>query len=110
MTANHNNFDSTESEAHPVETTEETIMLDENVSILSASEGDSSIVADLEMHEDVKQPEEVVAHFSSNPEQKAQVESSVLEDAVVDHVLEQADVKEKKVKYEEAVQAGQPQR
>ncbi len=60
MTANHNNFDSTESEAHPVETTEETIMLDENVSILSASEGDSSIVADLEMHEDVKQPEEVV--------------------------------------------------
>ncbi|OAN90371.1 trigger factor [Marinobacter sp. EhC06] len=57
-----------------------------------------------------EQPEEVVAHFNSNPEQKSQIESSVLEDAVVDHVLEQAKVKEKKVKYEEAVQAGQPQR
>lgn len=57
-----------------------------------------------------EQPEEVVAHFNSNPEQKAQIESSVLEDAVVDFVLSQAKVTEKQVKYEEAVQAGQPQR
>ena len=57
-----------------------------------------------------EQPEEVVAHFNSNPDQKAQVESSVLEDAVVDFVLGAAKVKEKKMKYEEAVQAGQPQR
>ncbi|MBB5322396.1 trigger factor [Marinobacter oulmenensis] len=56
-----------------------------------------------------EQPEEVVAHFSNNPDQKAQIESSVLEDAVVDHVLAQAKVKEKKMKYEEAVQAGQSQ-
>lgn len=34
-----------------------------------------------------EQPDEVVAHFNSNPDQKAQVESSVLEDAVVDFVL-----------------------
>ena len=52
----------------------------------------------------------MVAHFNSNPEQKSQIESSVLEDQVVDYVLEQAKVKEKKVKYEEAIQAGQPQR
>ncbi len=57
-----------------------------------------------------EQPEEVVAHFNSNPEQKAQIESSVLEDAVVDFVLSQAKVTEQQVKYEEAVQAGQPQR
>lgn len=57
-----------------------------------------------------EQPDEVVAHFNSNPDQKAQVESSVLEDAVVDFVLGAAKVKEKKMKYEEAVQAGQPQR
>lgn len=57
-----------------------------------------------------EQPEEVIAHFSSNPDQKAQVESSVLEDAVVDHVLAQAKVTEKKMKYEEAVAAGQQQR
>lgn len=57
-----------------------------------------------------EQPEEVIAHFTNNPDQKAQIESSVLEDAVVDYVLAQAKVKEKKMKYEEAVQAGQPQR
>ncbi|NWO06455.1 MAG: trigger factor, partial [Alteromonadaceae bacterium] len=55
-----------------------------------------------------EQPEEVIEHFNSNEDQKAQIESAVLEDAVVDHVLEQAKVKEKKMKYEEAVQAGQP--
>ena len=57
-----------------------------------------------------EQPDEVVAHFNNSPEQKQQIESSVLEDAVVDLILEQAKVKEKKMKYEEAVQAGQPQR
>ncbi|MFN2362275.1 MAG: trigger factor, partial [Marinobacter sp.] len=56
-----------------------------------------------------EQPEEVVAHFNSNPEQKQQIESSVLEDAVVDLVLDKAQVKEKKLKYEEAIQAGQQQ-
>jgi len=57
-----------------------------------------------------EQPDEVIAHFNSNPDQKAQVESSVLEDAVVEHVLAQAKVSEKKMKYEEAVAAGQQQR
>ncbi|MDF0749177.1 trigger factor [Marinobacter sp. 71-i] len=56
-----------------------------------------------------EQPEEVVAHFNSSPEQKQQIESSVLEDAVVDLILGQAQVKEKKLKYEEAIQAGQQQ-
>lgn len=57
-----------------------------------------------------EQPEEVVAHFNNSPEQKSQIESVVLEEAVVDLVLEQAKVKEKKMKYEDAVKAGQPQR
>ncbi|WP_303289285.1 trigger factor [Marinobacter sp. SS5-14b] len=57
-----------------------------------------------------EQPEEVVAHFNSSPDQKSQVESVVLEEAVVDYVLAQAKVKETKMKYEEAVKAGQPQR
>jgi trigger factor len=56
-----------------------------------------------------EQPEEVVAHFNSSPEEKQQIESAVLEDAVVDLILEQAKVKEKKMKYEEAIQAGQQQ-
>ncbi|WP_166255582.1 trigger factor [Marinobacter salicampi] len=57
-----------------------------------------------------EQPEEVIAHFSSSPEQKAQIESAVLEDKVVDFVLEQAQVTDKKMKYEEAIQTAQPQR
>src|SRR5690554_1552671 len=57
-----------------------------------------------------EQPEEVVAHFNSNQDQKSQVESVVLEEAVVEYVLGQAKVKETKMKYEEAVKAGQPQR
>lgn len=52
-------------------------------------------------------PDEVIAHYNSNPQEKAQVESAVLEDAVVEFVMAQAKVKEKKMKYEEAVQAGQ---
>ncbi len=56
-----------------------------------------------------EQPEEVVTHFNSNPEQKAQIESVVLEDAVVDFVLDQAKVKEKKAKYDDVIKAAQQQ-
>ncbi|HTN33719.1 MAG TPA: trigger factor [Marinobacter sp.] len=54
-----------------------------------------------------EEPEEVIAHFNNNPDQKSQIESSVLEDSVVDYVLGQAKVKDKKVKYEDAVKAAQ---
>ncbi|MEH6354693.1 MAG: trigger factor [Marinobacter sp.] len=57
-----------------------------------------------------EQPEEVIAHFNSSPEQKSQIESTVLEDVVVEYVLGQAQVTEKAMKYEEAIQAGQTQR
>jgi trigger factor len=57
-----------------------------------------------------EQPEEVIAHFNSSPEQKSQIESTVLEDAVVEYVLGQAQITEKVMKYEEAIQAGQAQR
>ena len=57
-----------------------------------------------------EQPEEVIAHFNSNPEEKSQIESTVLEDAVVEYVLGQTQVTEKAMKYEEAIQAGQAQR
>ena len=51
----------------------------------------------------------MVTHFNSNPEQKAQIESVVLEDAVVDCVLAQAKVTEKKAKYEDVIKAAQQQ-
>jgi trigger factor len=56
-----------------------------------------------------EQPEEVLTHFNSNPEQKAQIESVVLEDSVVDFVLDQAKVKETKAKYDDVIQAAQQQ-
>ncbi|SFR48874.1 trigger factor [Marinobacter daqiaonensis] len=56
-----------------------------------------------------EQPEEVITHFNSNPDQKAQIESVVLEDTVVDFVLDKAKVKEKKAKYDEVIQAAQQQ-
>ena len=55
-----------------------------------------------------EQPEEVVQFYQANPEQRSQIESVVLEDMVVDFVLDKAKVKEKKVKYEEAVKPAQP--
>ena len=57
-----------------------------------------------------EQPEEVIEHFNSSEEQKTQIESTVLEDAVVEYVLGQVQVTEKAMKYEEAIQAGQIQR
>lgn len=57
-----------------------------------------------------EQPEEVIAHFNSSPEEKSQIESTVLEDSVVEYVLGQTQVTEKAMKYEEAIQAGQAQR
>lgn len=55
-----------------------------------------------------QEPEEVVEFYKNDPQQKAQLESLVLEDAVVDFVLSKAKVKEKKVSYEEAVKPAQP--
>jgi len=52
-------------------------------------------------------PDEVIQHYNSNPEQMQQLESVVLEDKVVDLVLEKAKVKEKKYKYEDAVKPPQ---
>ncbi|MCH8497521.1 MAG: trigger factor [Marinobacter sp.] len=53
-------------------------------------------------------PDEVVTYYGV-PENKAQIESVVIEDAIVDFVLQQAKVKEKKMKYEDAVKAAQAQ-
>lgn len=47
-------------------------------------------------------PEEVIAHYSQ-PENKAQVEAVVLEDAVVELVTSKAKVKKVKMSYEDAV-------
>ncbi|MFT7388279.1 MAG: trigger factor [Candidatus Endobugula sp.] len=48
-------------------------------------------------------PQEVINYYNQNPQLKSGIESSVLEDMVVDLILEKATVTEKSVSYEDAV-------
>ncbi|ALO46090.1 Trigger factor [Pseudohongiella spirulinae] len=54
-----------------------------------------------------EQPEEVINWYYGNKEQLEAVESAVLEDQVFDLIVEKADVKEKKVSYEELTRPAQ---
>jgi trigger factor len=51
------------------------------------------------------EPEEVVNWYYSNTDKLAEIESVVLEDAVIAHILEKADVSERKVGYEDLFKA-----
>jgi trigger factor len=52
-----------------------------------------------------QEPKEVVEYYSSNQELTAGVESAVLEDQVVDHILSQAKVSEVETNYDEIIKA-----
>jgi len=52
-----------------------------------------------------QEPKEVVEYYSSNQELMAGVESAVLEDQVVDHILSQAKVSEVETSYDEIIKA-----
>ncbi len=56
-----------------------------------------------EMAASYQEPDQVVNWYMSNPEQKAQMESVVLEDVVVEHVLSVASVETKAVSYDDAI-------
>ncbi|OZG71288.1 trigger factor [Hahella sp. CCB-MM4] len=56
-----------------------------------------------EMAASYQEPEQVVNWYMNNAEQKAQIESVVLEDVVVDYVLGKAKVDAKNVSYDDAV-------
>ncbi|GAA6152099.1 trigger factor [Pseudoteredinibacter isoporae] len=60
-----------------------------------------------EMASTYQDPEEVVNYYYSNRELLAGVESAVLEDQVVDHILEKAKVEEVKSDYEEVIKPAQ---
>lgn len=57
-----------------------------------------------------QEPEEVVEYYSNNRELMAGVESAVLEDQVVDHILSLAKVAEEQSSYDEVIKAGAQQR
>lgn len=52
-----------------------------------------------------QEPKEVVEYYNSNQELMAGVESAVLEDQVVDHILSQAKVSEVQTSYDEIIKA-----
>lgn len=56
-----------------------------------------------EMASTYESPEEVVKWYYSNQDQLAAVESSVLEDQVFDHIIDQAQVGDKTVDYQEVI-------
>ncbi|MFT4826198.1 MAG: trigger factor [Halioglobus sp.] len=62
-----------------------------------------------EMASTYQDPEEVVNHYYSNPDQLASVESMVLEDQVVENLLESANITESECTYQEALSQAQAQ-
>ncbi|WP_106477025.1 trigger factor [Phytohalomonas tamaricis] len=56
-----------------------------------------------------QQPEQLVEHYLGNEQMKNQVKSAVLENKAVDKLLEQAQVKDVSMSYQEALQAAQQQ-
>ncbi|OAU96178.1 trigger factor [Moraxella catarrhalis] len=62
-----------------------------------------------EAAENYEDPAEVIEYYTNDQAQRAQVESVVLEDQVVDYLLSQAKVSDKEVKYQELLAAAQQQ-
>ena len=60
-----------------------------------------------EIAESYEDPAEVIAWYMSNREQRAQVESAVLEDQIVDLVLASAQISDKAVGYSELLRQQQ---
>lgn len=54
-----------------------------------------------ELAQNYEQPAQVVAHYLSDSQRRAEIEAIVLEDNVVDHVLSQAQVTDEKVDFDE---------
>ncbi len=62
-----------------------------------------------EAAENYEDPAEVIEYYTNDKQQRAQVESVVLEDQVVDYLLSKGKVTEKEVKYQELLAAAQQQ-
>ncbi|WP_416399242.1 trigger factor [Allohahella sp. A8] len=57
-----------------------------------------------------QEPEEFIKYYKSNAEQRAQVESVVMEDLVVKHIMDNAKVEDAQVSYQEAIRKDEPAR
>ncbi|MGP9632843.1 trigger factor [Halomonas sp. AOP43-A1-21] len=71
---------------------------------------DSAIKAKVEqLAEQYQDPSEVVEYYMSNDQLKTQVKSAILEEKAVDKLLEQTNVKDVEMSYQEALAAAQQQ-
>lgn len=62
-----------------------------------------------ELAEQYQEPQQVVDYYMGNDQLKTQVKSAILEEKAVDHLLEQATVKDVTMSYQEALAAAQQQ-
>lgn len=62
-----------------------------------------------ELAQQYQQPEQVIEYYLKDEQMKNQVKSAVLEEKAVDKLLEQAQVKDVEMSYEQALQAAQQQ-
>ncbi|SDJ81774.1 trigger factor [Billgrantia gudaonensis] len=62
-----------------------------------------------ELAEQYQEPQQVVDYYMSNDQLKTQVKSALLEEKAVEHLLEQATVKDVEMSYQEALAAAQQQ-
>lgn len=73
-------------------------IIDDNKITVDSERVDSYI---REMAENYEDPKEVIEYFSTDASERANIESVVLEDQIVDWLLEHGKVSEKTVKYQE---------
>ncbi len=82
------------------------LIMNEVISSAEIKADDAAVKAYIEDQASVYQdPQQVIDYYSSNPEMLEQVKAVVVENAAVDHILEQSKVVDSVVSYEEAIKS-----
>jgi len=85
------------------------LLLAEVIKVHELDASDDEIKAKVEeLAQQYQQPEDVIEYYLKDEKMKNQVKSAVLEEKAVDKLLEQAQVKDVEMSYEQALQAAQP--
>ncbi|SDK90674.1 trigger factor [Modicisalibacter muralis] len=86
------------------------LLLAEVIKVHEIDASDDEIKAKVEeLAQQYQQPEEVIEYYLKDEKMKNQVKSAILEEKAVDKLLEQAQVKDVEMSYEQALQAAQQQ-
>ncbi|MHB0774146.1 trigger factor [Halomonas sp. WWR20] len=84
------------------------LLLAEVVKVNELDASDDEIKARVEeLAQQYQQPEQVIEYYLKNDQMKSQIKSALLEEKAVDKLLEQAQVKDVPMSYEQALQAAQ---